>query len=218
MKKTYVLLTTLVLTLMLSAFSYAYWTDTLTVTGTAETGELSVIFCCDAVDPDDNSMYINTTSSVSVDGKYLTVTFDNLYPGARGKVVACIQNNGDIPAKLTNMKLVDVNVVGYDSTEDNKPGGIMNNLILQAEIWDYNIGGFIPGTPGVLTIGSMNPYFYPDGILNDYILQPTGPNSTDHFEINIYLHENATNSTQDRTVTFKILLEYEQFNTPNIPT
>jgi len=80
MKKIYVLLSVMVLALMTAGFSYAYWTDTLTVSGTARTGTLDVdIVETDGVESDD---YAGGSAAITSGANKLSFTATGLYPGA----------------------------------------------------------------------------------------------------------------------------------------
>lgn len=82
MKKTYVLLTVLLIALMTAGLSYAYWTDTLTVNGIAETGNIDVKLLpgSDYEFGDYNGVAQGDT--YVKDDKTLAVEVNNLYPGS----------------------------------------------------------------------------------------------------------------------------------------
>ncbi|XMB67490.1 hypothetical protein RI065_02915 [Mycoplasmatota bacterium zrk1] len=95
MKKIYVLLSIMVLSLMTAGFSYAYWTDTLTLTGTATTGDFGVEFAPPGyveVDSPYNTYQINEQNDL------IELDLDNLYPGAHFWYDGMIVNTGTIPA------------------------------------------------------------------------------------------------------------------------
>ncbi|XMB85531.1 SipW-dependent-type signal peptide-containing protein [Mycoplasmatota bacterium WC44] len=94
MKKFYVLLSVMVLALMTAGFSYAYWTDTLTVNGTANTGILDVDFAHVSMT---NDVYVTEEHAIGDD--LLTLTISDLYPGAQVIYVGKIVNNSTIPVK-----------------------------------------------------------------------------------------------------------------------
>lgn len=209
MKKTYLLLSILVLSLMTAGFSYAYWSDTLTVSGMAQTGELSVIFTDSESCPIPNSQYHSATSYISEDSKTLYVTFENLYPGSYATLNAEITNNGTIPAKLINMQLVNVTFDGLDEYNDaNIINDLKNNLMLTATVSYHTVT-----ENGVLTLGDNNEYFYEPGELDFYSLALAEGRE---FDLRIDLLPGASNLTQGRTVHFQILLDYGQYNEPEV--
>ena len=103
MKKTYVLLLILVMSLMTAGFSYAYWTDTLTVNGTAETGNIDVKWELGA-EYVSNPLYVDTSISIQSD-KTLSLEFNNLYPGANVYSRAYYYNAGSVPVKLSSVNI-----------------------------------------------------------------------------------------------------------------
>ncbi|QVK21600.1 SipW-dependent-type signal peptide-containing protein [Mycoplasmatota bacterium] len=220
MKKTYTLLSVLVLSLMVAGFSYAYWTDTLTVTGMAETGELSVIFECDSANPNpciDNTqwgIYNTGTSEIIGNSKILQVHFDNLYPGAYADASACIMNNGTIPAKLKNIRLINVAVDGYNLS-DAEVNELLDTLILGAYI--RFLPNFfddpLPNLPGVLTLRDNDNYFYAPGMLETV---PLDVGDCVDFALKIHLLPESENPSQEKSFSFDVVLEYEQFNAPNV--
>ncbi len=114
MKKIYVLLSVMVLALMTAGFSYAYWTDTLTVSGTARTGTLDVdIVETDGVESDD---YAGGSAAITSGANKLSVTATGLYPGAEFYYYGQIVNNGSIPAVLQS--ITETLVSGSDALRD----------------------------------------------------------------------------------------------------
>ncbi|XMB85936.1 SipW-dependent-type signal peptide-containing protein [Mycoplasmatota bacterium WC44] len=98
MKKTYVLLSVLLIALMTAGLSYAYWTDTLTVNGTAETGNVDVKWA-----PGTNSDYNGYLSQVNtsiVNSKTLLFEVNNIYPDSWNWGTSAYINEGTVPAKL----------------------------------------------------------------------------------------------------------------------
>lgn len=108
MKKFYVLMSVMVLALMTAGFSYAYWSDSLTVTGTSTTGSFGVEFipATEVVTVSDTNTSISVDyvdlSGVSTTADQVTFTLGNLYPGAVVKYEVDVKNVGSIPAVLHN--------------------------------------------------------------------------------------------------------------------
>lgn len=86
---------------------YAYWTETLTIGNTVSTGYLDVKFIdADAWDYDDSETFSHRSNlviahkTISGDGKSISLTVDNLYPGAGASLDFLVENIGTIPAKI----------------------------------------------------------------------------------------------------------------------
>jgi predicted ribosomally synthesized peptide with SipW-like signal peptide len=83
-------------------FSYAWWTETLTIQGSVATGELDVGFTNNATQCSEyitcKALLVDTDS----DGDYdkVDVTVNNAYPCGWCNVTFDIQNLGTIPAKI----------------------------------------------------------------------------------------------------------------------
>ncbi len=118
--------------------AYSMWSETLTISGTVDTGEVKVVIanytCSDTgADPQvpdagfSNSEGKDVASCeitpVSEDGSVvgLQVTIDNAYPGYEAAITASIQNVGTIPVKLLS------------ATIDNPNEGIINVTLTHPE-------------------------------------------------------------------------------------
>jgi predicted ribosomally synthesized peptide with SipW-like signal peptide len=108
----------LVLALGLIGGAYAAWTDQLQVNGTVATGDIDVVFTSavsndpagtdDPASPEDDPKDVGVTEvSLSEDGKTMTVTIDNAYPGYVSEIDYAVTNNGSVPVRLQN-KTIDV--------------------------------------------------------------------------------------------------------------
>jgi len=101
----------ILIALAVAGFTYAWWTETLTISGTITTGELDVAFsdtyltsCSD---------YMECTVSLEdgwepdlsghTDMSKMIVTVDNAYPCGWCNITFTISNVGSIPAKFTGM-------------------------------------------------------------------------------------------------------------------
>ncbi|WP_290725287.1 SipW-dependent-type signal peptide-containing protein [Archaeoglobus sp.] len=82
--------------------TYAYWEDSLSITGTVGTGTLEVIFNSTATSSDNEETYDvgSVQCEVADDGKSATVTITNAYPGYQANCTFTIENTGTIPAKI----------------------------------------------------------------------------------------------------------------------
>ncbi len=94
--------------IMLLGTGYAYWTETLTINNTVSTGYLDVKFIdADAWDYDDSETFYTHRSNlvvahktIAADGKSISLTVDNLYPGAGASLDFLVENIGTVPAKI----------------------------------------------------------------------------------------------------------------------
>jgi len=126
---------TLMIALMVVGFTYAMWFETLTITGTIETGSFDVdLSLCHYWDVEDEEKpwVANATAELSDDNKTLTITVVNAYPCFGFIVVFDIHNDGTIPAKLTNFNIWG-NLTYADGTEvelDDIPEWIEGNWSL----------------------------------------------------------------------------------------
>jgi predicted ribosomally synthesized peptide with SipW-like signal peptide len=92
-------------------FSYAWWTETLTISGTITTGELDVAFtgtpsksCSDYMTCDVNLVDGGEPDLPGhTDMSKMTVTVENAYPCGWCNITFTITNVGSIPAKFTGM-------------------------------------------------------------------------------------------------------------------
>ena len=102
------LITAITVAIMLLGTGYAYWTETLTINNTVSTGYLDVKFIdADAWDYDDSETFFSHRSNLVIahktiasDGKSISLTVDNLYPGAGASLDFLVENTGSIPAKI----------------------------------------------------------------------------------------------------------------------
>jgi len=114
MKRVKFIALVLVVAVMLVGTAYALWNQNITLTTTAEMGEMDVEVICDAHVyplsvmpglpfgvPED---YMNPiTGSVSSDRQSISVTVGDLYPGAEYGLNFTIKNTGDVPFCLKDV-------------------------------------------------------------------------------------------------------------------
>ena len=96
-------------------FSYAWWTETLTIEGTITTGELDVEFtgaytlsCSEYMSCEVNFEDGGETDPTPTDLSKMTVTVSNGYPCGWCNVTFTIHNCGTIPAKVTVINIPSV--------------------------------------------------------------------------------------------------------------
>jgi len=98
------LFATLLIALAVLGFSYAWWTETLTIEGSVATGKLEVKF-------DDSLTTIcseHMSCSTTVTDTAITVNVTNGYPCGWCNVTFTINNTGTIPAKVTAINIPEV--------------------------------------------------------------------------------------------------------------
>lgn len=105
MKKLYLILAVLLVSLLLAGFGIARWYETLTISGTVNTGtvdaELSVGDCWDS-EPDEKDLS-SIECTLTADNKTLLVTINNAYPCIDYYCDFDIHNTGSIPIKVWEM-------------------------------------------------------------------------------------------------------------------
>src|SRR5262249_16209761 len=81
---------------------YALWSDTLLISGTVNTGTLTMKFAAPAnVGDNEGSTNVGTcTPAVSSNGKTLSVTVGNAYPGYECHFDAVVKSEGTVPGVL----------------------------------------------------------------------------------------------------------------------
>jgi len=98
-------------------FGYAHWTETLTLTGTVETGELELEWSCECWDNDDELKDIGKITC-SIEEDTLTITVTNAYPCYEVGGTIDIENAGTVPAVLTGYEIVPPDDVTYEYNSD----------------------------------------------------------------------------------------------------
>ena len=202
MKKVKFIALILVLTLGLVGGAYASWTDALHVEGTVATGDIDVVFT-DAVSndpgetfdpacPEGDAKHVGATEVfLSDNGKTMTVTIDNAYPGYVSEIEYKVTNNGSVPVKLQSKEF---NVVSGDPAGleiDNGKHGRCPNC---GNKWKHcNCGHEQPSPlPGELAIG-------------------TQIHQGDTFTGTIF-HEVTDDAAQNAEYTYTIDYNFVQFN------
>ncbi|MBK5240637.1 SipW-dependent-type signal peptide-containing protein [Clostridium sp.] len=238
MKKFKFLILILYLTLMNIGVGYAYWSDSLTINNTVSTGELSVRFEEGKADslnfPEvKNSKYISNSevkigndNNVLTDNNVATVNIANMYPGSFAAFRLGAINTGTIPVKISD-------VTFGEFSGDIGEKGLLNYLTFEAGFGidldgDKKIDRHIAFSGDLEEIQSSfnralesksleNTQINPGGGIYFYI--PEGEEApdldkddiSDRFII-IKFSENAPDSTQNKKLTFKMTVNFKQFN------
>lgn len=221
MKKTKLLLVTLVCAVMMMGVGYAWWTDAISLVGTANTGYMDVHYDNTGWLPIAATSNYATAEFTNVEDKNITFRFDNLYPGALGVVDVMVKNDSTVPVKL---KDATINVTGDQALTDN--------LLAAAVYYKVDVNGYyVPGTFGSTAYSTIDQLAnnLKDSSLKDMILAPgekiffgvpdgeEGP-----YDLNddgekeecfiFYVDYNAGNDTQNNSVTFDLGMEWQQVN------
>lgn len=113
--KVAVLFVAVLIALAVLGFSYAWWTETLTIEGTITTGELDVGFANNSTSCSGYMTCKGILIDTDSDGDYdkMKVTVNNAYPCGWCNVTFDIANTGTIPAKIGTVAL-DYNTTALD--------------------------------------------------------------------------------------------------------
>jgi hypothetical protein len=95
----------LLIALATLGLAYGFWTDTLFINGSAQTGELDVEFWGAWEDGNPPAGGV-CTGSIDPEGSVWTVTITNAYPGYGCDLGVNVHNNGTIPVKIQPPTLV----------------------------------------------------------------------------------------------------------------
>lgn len=86
---------------------YAWWTEQLTATGTIQTGSIDVQMEGISYSTNDPLDAASCSSKISGDGKAMTISIGNAYPGYVCMIDFSLTNHGSVPAKITDVTLPD---------------------------------------------------------------------------------------------------------------
>ncbi len=115
MRKIGLLALALVLALGTMGVGLAWWSDTLFIEGSIETGTLSAEFAGNECTADD-AIEVQCVT----DGKTATITIGNMYPSGTATCSLTLANTGSIPAKIGSIVVdpdpaaLDIDVEGID--------------------------------------------------------------------------------------------------------
>lgn len=223
MKKTKLLLVTLVCAIMMMGVGYAWWTDAISLVGTANTGYMDVHFDNSGWLPVASTSCYATAEFTNVALKNITFQFNNLYPGALGVVDVLVKNDSTVPVKLKN---ATINVTGSQALTDN--------LLAAAVYYKVNANGqFVYGTFGATNVSTIDQLAanLNNSSLKNIVLAPgeaiffgvpEEEKANAPYDLNadgekeecfiFYVNENAGNDTQNKSVTFDLGMEWQQVN------
>jgi len=228
-KRSKMLAIIMVLAFALTGVGYAWWTDTLYINGTVETGTFDVSFVNEGCYPFmqqypnieykdipgypiDNDL-VETSITPDGDDKYI-VTINKLYPGAKVRLDVKQQNVGSVPAKFANAELKFTKGAKWaeylkGAAHYRTSTGLFGNILGACDHWSENV--WVCDDFDKLD-DRMN-----EVLGNKLILPPDGwmTFSTSDEEpgcIWIMLDEEAPNKLQDQTIEFVLTMKWKQFN------
>lgn len=110
MKKHKILVVALAMAVMLTGAGYAYWSQTLTIDNTVNTGNMDVGFLSEADDDwdddwisGDHSDLVTINAVRSEDRQHIDFTVGNFYPGAGASLDFVVKNYGSVAAKISDV-------------------------------------------------------------------------------------------------------------------
>lgn len=230
MKKVYVLLIIMVLSLMTAGYSYAYWTDTLTVSGTVQTGESSVVWVHtgegnhrglierpgDINHPNFDELSVREFN----DGdKIIYMDFINLHPSSNSRVGSWYKNVGTIPAKINNIRLKVVTPQGGFTTYQRNLLDSMD-VRIRVLLEDHSAIGTNPNRSSKLwkteLIDDNETYYF----VSDYPgwgddSRELGIGEAQYLMVIVHVNNPSgydCNEEQDTTITFELELSLNHWN------
>ncbi|MBR2009490.1 MAG: hypothetical protein IJ936_05125 [Peptococcaceae bacterium] len=130
-KRNYLIIALIVLLLAL-AIGYAAFSDSLTISGTANAkGTFDMEFTSAKIDTETAKGIdtANSSATISTDKNTVSVTIKDLaYPGAGTNVTVVAKNNGTVPAKLTGLTFDGIDDADIEVTF---PDGLAVDEVLQ---------------------------------------------------------------------------------------
>ncbi|AIG96882.1 MAG: hypothetical protein XD40_0152 [Archaeoglobus fulgidus] len=125
MKKFGVLFVAMLVALGLVGATYAYWSDTLTVSGTVGMGNLDVVITsAETTATETYDVATEQDCLIADDGKSVTCNIINAYPGYTATVSVTVNNDGSIPVKPADPDIsaddyLDVGSCTWDGLDAN---------------------------------------------------------------------------------------------------
>ena len=224
----------LVIALGITGLAYAWWTETLQIDGTVNTGELKVIFWNDPTEPTwgptwrvpnwrgyGTAPYVTRTWSLSSDQKTLTITLGNMYPRTGSQRIAFgMRNVGTIPAKLENV------TIAIDGSPDlayyvRTQGKIEYFTSTGTKLWEKSFGNW-PHIDGDLherdvrleLLGDTLTSLLAGTVLNPGDFLAFGEETEEGGCLGFALHATAPDNVELQSITFSLSFEFVQWNAP----
>lgn len=106
MRRKWLVTLAVIMSLAVAGIGLAWWTDTLNVSGTVETGNLNVKFTGAEVsdnEPAGTDVGVITANVNNENDKKVDITVTNAYPGYEGTATITITNDGTVPVKVASV-------------------------------------------------------------------------------------------------------------------
>jgi hypothetical protein len=206
----------LMVTLGVTGFAYAWWTETLQIDGSVNTGELTVkmgnfggaywqhIWWADV------SSHITYAYEILDGGYTVKMTLGNYYPGASVRFNVPIKNVGTIPAKIDSVVL--------NVTSD--PGGLKDYIYTRSWVRQWDKDGnqiWNSGWPPFVPLEQLDEQIYVQ--LLGRVLKPgeifffgSEPGSENEGCLYFRLETTAPDTTENKTITFTLTFTFKQWN------
>ena len=171
MKKHKILIVALAMAVMCTGAGYAYWTQSLTINNTVNTGNMDVGFVCYGDDAWDDGWISGNHSDLVTLGltrttnkQQLDFTVGNFYPGAGASLDFVVQNTGTVAAKITN--------IAGSITENPALCDALDYTFNEVVVYDF-LG--VPVYKEIINVNADNVSALASGLTNaldDIIIQP----------------------------------------------
>lgn len=204
-----ILVIALAMAVMLMGAGYAYWSDTLTIENSIETGTFDVNFLAKSggyptildergwPHPHD---YVDVDADVT--DSAITLTIGNMYPGVRVITNSYAQNDGSVPAVVKNVEVT--------FSEDSDQA-----LIDEMNYWfNINVNGVRVADGGGADLDTYEAKLLK--ALQEVRLEPGDELVLGADELqdqySFTLPKGSTNASQDSELTMNIEIEWTQYN------
>lgn len=198
MKKSKALTAAIVAGVITVGAGYAWWTDALTIKNTVNTGELNVKFVESKITDDANG-YVKAVQPIVKD-KEISFAINNMYPGITETFEAKFENNGTIPAVVSD--------VTYEATAAK--GNDLSLVKIKGDIKVYDENSKVVKTYPIDSDAKEFKAAINKEIANKLRVEPKGYVK---FEgVKITLDSKAENSYEKETINMKLGLNFKQHN------
>lgn len=234
MKKTKVIALVLMASIVLMGVGYAWWSETVTIPATVNTGELLVEFVDQHRDLSypylfypyffpQHYTYPDSAGELELaDSHTLNANFTNFFPGMNYSVPFKLENNGTIPARFKTC-IVTCDIID-DTLSQEKEDTLIQELykhilVTNLYIRKLDSSGHQTGSIHVIngsttTLEYLQQYLYNNALLRDLQLETKdqpGDNILEG-EIAFRFSEDFENNMQNRHFIVSLNFEWKQFN------
>ena len=212
MKKTKLIVISIVIALLLVGAAYAAWTAQTNVTVNAGSGELNVDITDTSVESVSNGVEFSSSSIlISEDKKSATVSIGNMYPGSSVEFSTIISNTGTIPVELDRITHAALGVI---DRETGKSLGLDEDVFANFQaaysvtVLDEN-GKKLDSLNGYTTEKQKD---WVEDIYANNNLEAIPVGGSLVVDMKVYLEEEATDITENKLFRFSITPQFMQAN------